>query len=109
MRVILAVGLGVITVCVFSAVTMAVFIAQHIFASALLAGAVTLALFMRHRSRIHRQRFAAHPPTSYPATAAPPTTRAPIPRFPTGAMSSAALRRRAPRTLPYQGGGGHHG
>ena len=109
MRIILAVGLGVITVCVFSAVIMAMFIAQHIFATALLAVAVSVALLVRHRSRIHRQRFAAHQPRSYPGAPAPPTARAAIPQVSADAMSSAALRRRAPRSLPYHAGGRLHG
>ena len=70
------------------------FIAQHIFAPALLAVAVSVALLVRHRSRIHRQRFAAHQPTSYPGAA----RAANRPRgYPTGLSRRHVIGGTAPR------------
>jgi hypothetical protein len=105
MRVIIGVALGVITVCVFIAVTVVVFIVEHLFAVTLLA-AVAVALFLRHRHRSRRTHFATHPP--YPGALTQPPTRAAVPRFTAGGMSSAALRPLAPRSLPRHIGDGLH-
>ncbi len=90
----------------FIAVTVAVFIAEHIFAITLLAAAAAaVALLVRHQQRrTLRQRFPAAQPPHYPASLAQaPHTRAPIPQFATHGMSSAALRSRAHRSLPPSG------
>src|SRR4029077_7092439 len=97
MRVIIGVALGVITVCVFIAVTVVVFIVEHLFAVTLLAAAVAVALLLRHRHRSRRSHFAARPP--YPGA---------LPQPPTRGMSSAALRPLAPRSLPRHIGDGLH-
>jgi len=106
MRVIIGVALGVITVCVFIAVTVVVFIVEHLFAVTLLAAAVAVALLLRHRHRSRRSHFAAHPP--YPGALTQPPTRAAVPRFTARGMSSAALRPLAPRRLPRHIGDGLH-
>ena len=103
MRVIIGVAFAVITVCVFVAVTVAIFIVKHIFAIALLVAAATLALLVHHR-RSRRQRFGARPPGNYPASLAQTPTHAAIPQWAAHGMSSAAPRSRAHRSLPPSGG-----
>ena len=64
MRMIIGVAFGVITVCVFLAVTVAVFIVEHIFAITFLAALVAAALLVHHHRRSRRHHFRAHPPAN---------------------------------------------
>lgn len=104
MRVIICVAFGVIAVCVFVAVTGAVFIVEHIFAIALLAAVVVAALLMHHHRRRRRHHFGAHPAANYPPSLAQTPPRPAIPQWPAHGMSSAAVRSRAHRSLPPPGG-----
>ena len=104
MRVIIGAAFGVITVCVFVAVALAVFIVEHIFAIILLAAVAAAALLVHHHRRSRLHHFGARPPANYPASLAPTPRRPAIPQWPAYGMSSAALRRRAHRTLPPPGG-----
>jgi hypothetical protein len=100
MRVIIGVAFGVITVCVFVAVTVAVFIVEHIFAITFLAALVAAALLVHHHRRSRRHHFGAHPPANYPASLAQTPARPGLPQWAAPGMSSAALRSRAHRSLP---------
>ena len=75
MRVIIGAAFGVITVCVFVAVTLAVFIVEHIFAIILLAALAAAALLVHHHRRSRRHHFGARPPANYPASLAPTPRR----------------------------------
>jgi hypothetical protein len=103
MRVIIVVAFGVIAVCVFSAVTVAVFIVEHIFAITLLAAVVAAALLVHHHRRGRPHHCGAHPSANYPPSLAQTPPRTAIPHWPAHGMSSAALRSRAHRSLPPTG------
>lgn len=90
MRVVIVAVFIAVMGCVFTAITAAVFVTQHLFASMVLGGAaaaVAGATARRRRAR-HAQRGPGHQPTTL---------------WTTSDMSSAALPRRRLPTLPPAG------
>lgn len=105
MRMVTGIAIGVAAIGMFSMVTVAVFIIEHIFAIALLCAMVAIGVVLSRRRRAaSRCRSLARRPRASAVIAPRGHVCVPAPQWGAAGMSSAALRRPARRSLPQRDG-----